>query len=195
MRAAAHPAVAGVLGLAPWLPDQLDLAPLRGRRLDVLHGALDRWLPGDPRRQPVELPTRLRTGARGSASTARTRSFPARCTGSPCAARGGPRDAAPRRALGRARGGRGRTLSRRGVRRRLRAKARAYERGGARPRRGGGIRASVSLHPDALRDRPFTAVGRTRASRSGREGGRTGCGDDRAHEPGPYCPFRTGLQY
>ena len=48
VRAAAHPAVAGVLGLAPWLPDQLDLAPLRGRRLDVLHGALDRWLPGIP---------------------------------------------------------------------------------------------------------------------------------------------------
>jgi pimeloyl-ACP methyl ester carboxylesterase len=48
VRAAAHPAVVGVLGLAPWLPDQLDLAPLRGRRLDVLHGALDRWLPGVP---------------------------------------------------------------------------------------------------------------------------------------------------
>ena len=48
VRAAAHPTVTGVLGLAPWLPDQLDLAPLRGRRLDVLHGALDRWLPGIP---------------------------------------------------------------------------------------------------------------------------------------------------
>jgi pimeloyl-ACP methyl ester carboxylesterase len=48
VRAAAHPAVVGVLGLAPWLPDQLDLEPLRGRRLDVLHGALDRWLPGIP---------------------------------------------------------------------------------------------------------------------------------------------------
>lgn len=48
VRAAGHPSVVGVLGLAPWLPDQLDLAPLRGRRLDVLHGALDRWLPGIP---------------------------------------------------------------------------------------------------------------------------------------------------
>jgi pimeloyl-ACP methyl ester carboxylesterase len=48
VRAAAHPSVRGVLGLAPWLPDQLDLTPLRGRRLDVLHGALDRWLPGIP---------------------------------------------------------------------------------------------------------------------------------------------------
>jgi len=48
VRAASHPSVVGVLGLAPWLPDQLDLAPLHGRRLDVLHGALDRWLPGVP---------------------------------------------------------------------------------------------------------------------------------------------------
>jgi pimeloyl-ACP methyl ester carboxylesterase len=48
VRAAAHPGVVGVVGLAPWLPDQLDLAPLRGRRLDVLHGALDRWFPGIP---------------------------------------------------------------------------------------------------------------------------------------------------
>ena len=38
----------GVLGLAPWLPDELDVSPLVGRRLDVLHGALDRWLPGIP---------------------------------------------------------------------------------------------------------------------------------------------------
>ncbi len=48
VRAAAHPSVVGVIGLAPWLPDQLDVAPLAGRRLDVLHGALDRWLPGVP---------------------------------------------------------------------------------------------------------------------------------------------------
>jgi pimeloyl-ACP methyl ester carboxylesterase len=53
VRAAAHPAVVGVLGLAPWLPDELDLAPLRGRRLDVLHGALDRWLPGIPGVSPA----------------------------------------------------------------------------------------------------------------------------------------------
>lgn len=53
VRAASHPSVVGVLGLAPWLPDQLDLAPLRGRRLDVLHGALDRWLPGIPGVSPA----------------------------------------------------------------------------------------------------------------------------------------------
>jgi dienelactone hydrolase len=48
VRAASHPSVTGILGLAPWLPDQLDVAGLAGRRLDVLHGALDRWLPGIP---------------------------------------------------------------------------------------------------------------------------------------------------
>jgi pimeloyl-ACP methyl ester carboxylesterase len=48
VRAAAESSVVGVLGLAPWLPDQLELDPLLGRRLDVLHGALDRWLPGIP---------------------------------------------------------------------------------------------------------------------------------------------------
>ena len=46
--AASHPSVVGVLGLAPWLPDQLDLSGLHGRRLTVIHGALDRWLPGIP---------------------------------------------------------------------------------------------------------------------------------------------------
>lgn len=37
-----EPAVETVVGLAPWLPDRLDLAPLRGRRLAVVHGSLDR---------------------------------------------------------------------------------------------------------------------------------------------------------
>jgi pimeloyl-ACP methyl ester carboxylesterase len=37
-----------VLGLAPWIPPRLDVAPLDGKRLDVLHGSLDRWLPGIP---------------------------------------------------------------------------------------------------------------------------------------------------
>jgi len=46
--AADDPRVAGVLGLAPWIPDRLSLAPLRGRRLDVVHGSLDRALPGIP---------------------------------------------------------------------------------------------------------------------------------------------------
>jgi dienelactone hydrolase len=45
---AAHPLVTQVIGLAPWLSDRLDVSPLRGRHLDVLHGSLDRWFPGVP---------------------------------------------------------------------------------------------------------------------------------------------------
>jgi len=39
---AAESSVTGVLGLAPWIPDRLPLDGLRGKRLDVLHGAWDR---------------------------------------------------------------------------------------------------------------------------------------------------------
>jgi pimeloyl-ACP methyl ester carboxylesterase len=52
-RAAGAPSVETVLGLAPWLPDRLSLEPLRGRRLRVLHGSLDRWLPGIPGVSPA----------------------------------------------------------------------------------------------------------------------------------------------
>jgi pimeloyl-ACP methyl ester carboxylesterase len=47
------PRVEGVLGLAPWIPDQLSVEPLRGRRLDVIHGSLDRPLPGLPGVSPA----------------------------------------------------------------------------------------------------------------------------------------------
>ncbi len=46
--AADSPGVVGVLGLAPWIPERLELAPLREKRLDILHGSLDRYLPGVP---------------------------------------------------------------------------------------------------------------------------------------------------
>lgn len=46
--AADEPDVTTVLGLAPWIPDRLDVAPLDGRRVAIVHGALDRWLPGIP---------------------------------------------------------------------------------------------------------------------------------------------------
>jgi dienelactone hydrolase len=42
-----------VLGLAPWIPDRLSLEPLRGKRLDVIHGSLDRRLPGVPGVSPA----------------------------------------------------------------------------------------------------------------------------------------------
>jgi dienelactone hydrolase len=45
---AGHDAVPAVLGLAPWLPEELELDGLAGKRLDVVHGAWDRWLPGIP---------------------------------------------------------------------------------------------------------------------------------------------------
>lgn len=48
IKAADEAGVEGVLGLAPWIPDRLALDPLRAKRLDVIHGGLDRWLPGIP---------------------------------------------------------------------------------------------------------------------------------------------------
>jgi pimeloyl-ACP methyl ester carboxylesterase len=45
---AAEPSVEGVLGLAPWIPDRLSVEPLRGKRLRIVHGSLDRALPGVP---------------------------------------------------------------------------------------------------------------------------------------------------
>src|SRR5690242_15489878 len=51
--AADERSVERVLGLAPWIPDRLPLEPLRGKRLDVLHGSLDRWLPGIPGVSPA----------------------------------------------------------------------------------------------------------------------------------------------
>jgi len=43
-----EPSVEGVLGLAPWIPAQLDVSRLHGKRFTVFQGALDRWLPGIP---------------------------------------------------------------------------------------------------------------------------------------------------
>lgn len=48
-----EPAVECVLGLAPWIPDRLSVEPIAGKRLDVLHGSLDRYLPGVPGVSPV----------------------------------------------------------------------------------------------------------------------------------------------
>jgi len=40
--AAEHPAVTGVVGIAPWLPPEQDVATLTGRPLLIIHGAADR---------------------------------------------------------------------------------------------------------------------------------------------------------
>ncbi|MCW2974722.1 MAG: hypothetical protein JWM06_3 [Actinomycetia bacterium] len=52
-QAAADPSVEAVVGLAPWFPNRLPLDALRGHRLRVLHGSLDRWLPGIPGVSPA----------------------------------------------------------------------------------------------------------------------------------------------
>jgi pimeloyl-ACP methyl ester carboxylesterase len=46
--AADEPTVERVVGLAPWIPDRLSVEPIRGKRLDVIHGSLDAHFPGIP---------------------------------------------------------------------------------------------------------------------------------------------------
>jgi pimeloyl-ACP methyl ester carboxylesterase len=43
-----HPSVTTVIGLAPWIPDRIDVSTLEGKRLAVVHGKLDAWVPGIP---------------------------------------------------------------------------------------------------------------------------------------------------
>jgi dienelactone hydrolase len=52
VRIAGNDAVSTVIGLAPWLPPQLELDTLRGRRVAILHGALDAPFPGLPGVRP-----------------------------------------------------------------------------------------------------------------------------------------------
>jgi pimeloyl-ACP methyl ester carboxylesterase len=53
VQAADAPSVEAVLGLAPWIPDRLAVDRLAGKRLRVLHGALDGLLPGTPGVSPA----------------------------------------------------------------------------------------------------------------------------------------------
>ena len=46
--AAGHSSVGAVVGLAPWIPGRLPVETLRARRLAVVQGSLDGWLPGIP---------------------------------------------------------------------------------------------------------------------------------------------------
>lgn len=50
---AGHSRVHQVIGLAPWLPEELPMPGMRGKRFDVLHGSLDRYLPGIPGVSPT----------------------------------------------------------------------------------------------------------------------------------------------
>ena len=83
VQVAGDPSVSTVIGLAPWLYPELDISPLDGRRLAIVHGALDRGLPG----MPASLPScrGAATSARGRAASMRCgRRWPGRCTRSRC---------------------------------------------------------------------------------------------------------------
>lgn len=63
---AGDPAISTVIALAPWLYPELDVSPLDGRRFAVLHGSLDRGLPGVPGVRPeLSLHGYQRAKARG----------------------------------------------------------------------------------------------------------------------------------
>ena len=64
VRLAAEQSVATVVGLAPWLPEQLDLSPLEGKRLAIVHGTPRRAAAGHPGRDRAELSTRVRARRR-----------------------------------------------------------------------------------------------------------------------------------
>lgn len=49
LAAAGHDGISEVIGLAPWIPDEMDLSHLAGTRIQVIHGSWDGyrwWLPG-----------------------------------------------------------------------------------------------------------------------------------------------------
>lgn len=50
---AEHPSARALIALSPWLPEQLDFAPLRGKRVNVYQGSLDAYLPGVPGISPA----------------------------------------------------------------------------------------------------------------------------------------------
>lgn len=53
VRSAAAPGVQLLVGVNPWLPPQLELDSLAGRRLAIVHGSLDARLPGIPGVSPA----------------------------------------------------------------------------------------------------------------------------------------------
>ena len=107
---AGEPEVAGVLGLAPWIPDRLPVEPLRGKRLRVLHGSLDRALPGVPGVSPELAPAGLRARPRARCRRGADRDPRRHARGRPAGAVGRARPAAARNALARAGLGRARAF-------------------------------------------------------------------------------------
>ena len=70
--AAGDARVRGVVGLAPWVPDQIPLSPLRGKRLAIVHGSRDRALPLLPGVHPVHSQRLLQRAAAAGARTSLT---------------------------------------------------------------------------------------------------------------------------
>ena len=70
---AGDPRVRGVIGLAPWVPDQIPVGPLRGKRLAVVHGSRDRSLPLLPGVPPEHSERALQRAAAAGARTSYTR--------------------------------------------------------------------------------------------------------------------------
>ena len=95
---AGEPTVETVLGLAPWFPTG-SRSSRCGQRLRVLHGSLDRWLPGVPASRP---PRRgAASSVRGRWASGRVHAHPRRGARSrPTSALGPAAAVAPRRDLG-----------------------------------------------------------------------------------------------
>ena len=71
--AADDPRVEGVIGLAPWIPDRLDVAPHRREEPERAPRVARPLAAGDPRRVGLTLAPRLRARARAPAPRAATR--------------------------------------------------------------------------------------------------------------------------
>ena len=69
---AGDPRVRGVIGLAPWVPDQIALGTLRGKRLAILHGSRDRYLPLLPGVPPEHSRRVMERAAAAGAHTSHT---------------------------------------------------------------------------------------------------------------------------
>jgi acetyl esterase/lipase len=64
--------VQGVVGLAPWVPEQIPLGALRGKRLAIVHGSRDRSLPFLPGVHPAHSQRLLQRAAAAGARTSLT---------------------------------------------------------------------------------------------------------------------------
>ena len=100
VRNAAAAGVELVAGVNPWLPPQLELETLRGRRLAIAHGALDAPLPLIPGVKPsislAAAERARRSGSRSSARSSRAASMRSRCAAAAAACSALPvRDVTP----------------------------------------------------------------------------------------------------